>query len=82
MKLKKIISRMLCMCPEAWYIFIRTLQLTAVLLLCAFALLVNWNGSIVEQYSLYMTAASLMEITQALLLIAVIFSVCIEDLKC
>ena len=82
MKLKKIISRMLCMCPEAWYIFIRTLQLTAVLLLCAFALLVNWNGSIVEQYSLYMTAASLMEIIQALLLIAVIFSVCIEDLKC
>ena len=69
---------MLCMCPEAWYIFIRTIQLVAVLMHCAFVLLLEY-GSMSEGYTLYMTAVSIMEICQALLLIAVIASVCIED---
>ena len=80
MKLLAIVRRMLCMCPEAWYIFKRCLQLSAFLMLCAFALLVEWGGSIMERYELYMTAISLMETTQAVLLIGVIASVCIEDL--
>lgn len=80
MKLMAIFRRMLCMCPEAWYIFKRCLQLSAFLMLCAFALLVEWGGSIMERYELYMTAISLMETTQAVLLIGVIASVCIEDL--
>ena len=57
------------MCPEAWYIFIRTIQLCAVLLLCAFMLLVEWNGSMNENYELYVLANGLNEITQAILLI-------------
>lgn len=81
MKLKPVLRRMLSMCPDAWYIFIRSIQLCSVLLLCAFALLVQWNGSMMENYELYMTAMSIDEITQALLLIAVLLSVCLEDLQ-
>lgn len=79
MKLRAIIGRMLCMCPEAWYIFKRCLQLSAFLLLCAFALLVEWGGSIMERYELCRTAQALMETTQAILLVGVLASVCIED---
>ena len=81
MKIKAVIQRMLRMCPEAWYILIRTLQLCTVLLLCSFALLLEWDGSMTEGYRLYKTALALNETSQALLLIAVILSVCIEDVS-
>ena len=48
MKLRAIIVRMLGMCPMAWYIFKRSLQLSVFLMLCAFALLVEWGGSRVD----------------------------------
>ena len=79
MKIRKTLRRMLSMCPEAWYIFMLSVKLTALVLFCAFALLLEWGGSIYEKYELYMTAASLYETGQALLLIGVLFSVCIED---
>ena len=80
MKTKKTIRRMLAMCPDAWYIFITSVKLTAFVLLCAFVLLLGWNGSMAEDgYRLYMTAMSLYETGQALLLIGVLFSVLIED---
>lgn len=79
MKLTAILRRMLSMCPEAWYIFRRGLQLSAFLMLCAFVLLLEWNGSMLDHYDLYMTAISLMEITQALLLVSVLASAIIED---
>ncbi len=79
MKLRAMIVRMLGMCPMAWYIFKRSLQLSVFLMLCAFALLVEWGGSIMVRYELYQTAVSLMETTQAILLIGVLASVCIED---
>ena len=81
MKLKKTIHRMLSMCPDAWYIFICSVKLTAFVLLGAYLLLLRWNGSMAEGYTQYMTAMSLYEIGQALLLIGVIFSVCIEDVQ-
>lgn len=81
MKLTKIIHRMLSMCPDAWYIFITSVKLTAFVLVCAFVLLLGWGGSMAEGYRQYMTAMSLYEIGQALLLIGVIFSVCIEDVQ-
>ncbi len=80
MKIKPVVRRMLSMCPDAWYIFIRSIQLCC-LLLCAFILLLEWNGSMSEKYELYKTAMALSEICQALLLIAVIASVCIEDVQ-
>lgn len=79
MKLAMILRRMTDMCPEAWYIFIRTVQLCCFLLFCAFMLLLKWDGSMHAGYELYMTAKALNETAQALLLIAVLFSVFIED---
>lgn len=79
MKLRKTIARMLTMCPGAWYIFMTSVKLTAFVLVCAFVLLLGWGGSMAEGYTQYMTAMSLYEIGQALLLIGAIFSVCIED---
>ena len=80
MKLRKTVRRMLDMCPDAWYIFICSIKLTAFLLLCAFVLLLGWEGRMAEGgYRLYMTAMSLYETGQALLLIGAVFSVCIED---
>lgn len=80
MVLKKILRRMLRMCPEAWYIFIRTIQLITFLLFCAFMLMLDCHGQMGHSYKLFTTAAALNEISQALLLIAVILSVCIEDI--
>lgn len=80
MKLRKTIRRMLGMCPEAWYIFISAVRLTAFVLLCAFVLLLGWGGRMEgEGYRLYMTAMALYETGQALLLIGALFSVFIED---
>lgn len=81
MMLRKTVQRMLTMCPDAWYIFITSIKLTAFVLICAFVLLLGWNGSMAEGYRQYMTAMSLYEIGEALLLIGVIFSVCIEDIQ-
>lgn len=68
---------MLCMCPDAWYIFIRSIQLTAFLLLSSFVLLLECEG----RHELYMTAMSLYETGQALILIGSLFSVFIEDIQ-
>ena len=81
MKLRKAIHRMLVMCPAAWYIFMLSIKLTAFILFCAFALLLSWGGSMEEGYRQYMTAMNLYETGQALLLIGVLFSVCIEDIQ-
>lgn len=80
-KLKETILRMLAMCPDAWYIFMCSVKLTAAVLFGAFLLLLSCSGSMAESYTRYMTAMSLYEIGQALLLIGVIFSVCIEDVQ-
>lgn len=79
MKLRKTVRRMLGMCPDAWYIFISSVKLTAFLLLCAFSLLLVWNGSMANGYRQYMTAMSLYEIGQAVLLIGALFSALVED---
>jgi len=73
--IKKILNRMLCMCPDAWYIFIRSIQLTAFVLLCSFVLMLESDG----RDDLYMTAMTLYETGQALILIGALFSVFIED---
>ena len=80
MKLIPILRRMLSMSPAAWYIFIRSVQLTGFLLLCSFILLIGWNGNMLTGYAEYMTAMSLYETGQAVLLIGVLVSVIIEDI--
>ena len=81
MKLRPILRRMLSMSPTAWYIFIRSVQLTGFLLLCSFILLIGWNGNMLTGYAEYMTAMSLYETGQAVLLIGVLVSVIIEDIQ-
>ena len=81
MKLKKTVCRMLSMCPEAWYIFIRCLQLGCLLHFCSYMLLMQWNGSMYDNYHLYMTAISMQETALGILLISVFLSVFIEDQK-
>lgn len=81
MKLKKTLARMLAMKDDPWYIFLRSIQLCCVLLLCAFALLLEMNGDMLGKYPLYLTAQSLNESAQGILLVAVILSVCIEELQ-
>ena len=81
MKLIPILRRMLSMSPAAWYIFIRSVQLTGFLLLCSFILLIGWTGNMLTGYAEYMTAMSLYETGQAVLLIGVLVSVIIEDIQ-
>ena len=81
MKLRKTIQRMLAMKSDPWYLFLRSLQLCCVLLLCAFALLLEYNGDQLGKYELYMTAQSLNETAQGILLVAIILSVCMEELQ-
>ena len=81
MKLKKTIRRMLNMKPDSWYLFIRSIQLCCVLLLCACALLLEYNGDMLGKYPLYITAQSLNESAQGILLVALILSVCMEELQ-
>ena len=81
MKLIPILRRMLSKSPAAWYIFIRSVQLTGFLLLCSFILLIGWNGNMLTGYAEYMTAMSLYETGQAVLLIGVLVSVIIEDIQ-
>ncbi len=76
---KKIVKRMLIMGADAWYIFIRSIQLTAFILLCAFVLLLECNGSIIDRREIYMTAVALFENGAAILLVGALFSVLVED---
>ena len=77
--MKKTIKRMLCMCPASWYIFMGSIRLCCFMLLGAMLLLIVWNGSMYQNYELYMTALSIIESTQGVLLAAVLFSVLIEE---
>lgn len=74
--LKKIINRMVNMCPAAWYIFLRTMQLSTMLLSAAVVLLIDNRSRYI-----YMCAVSLYELVPALLLIGLIGSVFIEDMS-
>ncbi len=77
MIIKKIIRRMLAMHPAAWYIFINSIKLSCAIL--AVSVLLFAAGSEPYQDSLISAAIALSELPQAILLLAVIVSVCIED---
>ena len=81
MKLKKTLHHMLSMRNLPWYIFIKSLQLSCLMHFCSFVFLLEWNGSMMANYDLYMTAMSLQETGQAILLVAVLLSAIIESEK-
>ena len=72
--------RMLCMSDAAWYIFIRSIQLSCVMLFCSFLLLLSCDGSLMQRAQ-YMTAIALYEGPQGLLLGGLILSVFAEELQ-
>ena len=80
MVLRDIVRRMLCMSDAAWYIFIRSIQLSCVMLFCSFLLLLSCDGSLMQR-SQYMTAMALYEGPQGLLLGGLILSIFAEELQ-
>lgn len=80
MVLRDIVRRMLCMSDAAWYIFIRSMQLSCVMLFCSFLLLLSCDGSLMQR-SQYMTAIALYESPQGILLGGLILSVFAEELQ-
>ncbi len=79
MKLKATINLMLHMCPEAWRVFLRALQLCCCLLLCSVFLLYAWDADHVHAWRFLQLSAALQEMAQLALLAAVIVPPCIED---
>lgn len=70
---------MLRMCPDAWYIFMRTLQLSCLLLFLCIVMLISYETT--GSRELINMAAALYELPQSLLIISMIGSVCIEDIQ-
>lgn len=81
MKLSAAIEGMLHMCPAAWKILLRCLQLSCLLLLCAVLLLIGWDGDHVRGYDLFRLSSVLQEMAQLSLLFGVIIPPCVEDLE-
>lgn len=79
MTVKKIIRRMLCMHPAAWYIFINSVRASCAMLAGSILLFAAGGWDSMGHYELYSAAVTLSELPQALLLLAVIVSVCVED---
>jgi len=77
MKLKLIIDRMLCMSENAWFWFIRSLQLSCAAAFCAWMMLLPDNIA----YDTYRTAIEIAEQPKAILLIGLLLSVITEDME-
>lgn len=79
MKITLVVKRMLRMCPDAWYIFMRTLQLSCLLLFLSLVSLIGYENT--GSHELLNMAAALYELPQSLLIISMIGSICIEELQ-
>lgn len=73
------VSRILTMKPVAWKLFLRCLQLCAVLLLGAIVLLIGCGGDTAGHIPRYIQAVSLYETGETVLLIAIIVPACLEE---
>ncbi len=75
----RTLRRILAMSPAAWEVVIRALQLSCVMLYCAFMLLVEGGAFTYETRYLHYTARELLTMPQAVLLLAAIASAVIEE---
>lgn len=75
----RTLRRILAMSPAAWEAVIRALQLSCVMLFCAFMLLVEGGAFTYETRYLHYTARELLTMPQAVLLLAAIASAVIEE---
>ena len=80
MKTPAPVRRMLRMCPAAWRIFLRCLQMSSFLLVCAALLLIAWDGDYIHSFRFFQLSATLQQMAQLALLGAVILPPCVEDL--
>ena len=80
MRIKATLFYIIRMNDEAWYIFIRSLQLCCALLLFSVCFLIECESR-GGCHIMRNMAVSLFEIPQSLLLIAGIASACIDDLS-
>ena len=76
--IKRIIRRMSCMCPAAWYIYKRSMQLSIVLLSCGLLLTTGVSQELQSRHLLRLSNAYF-DTVEAVLLLAAILPVLIED---
>lgn len=79
MVIKRVFRRMLDMCEPAYEIFLKALILSCVLLFCSIMIFIYIGGVTANTYYLYLLAKELSQIPAALMFIAGIGSVCIEE---
>ena len=77
--LRRVFRRMLRMSPAAWRIFLRSLQLSCLFLLCALLLLLRAGQA--DGYDFALRAAYFQEFSQVSLLLGAIVPVIVEDLQ-
>lgn len=78
-KLKQIPTRMLQMQEQAWWIWMHSLTLSWVLLLCAAALLWFGRPFTAANYHTYLSGQTLIQLSQLVLFLGILGSVCVED---
>ncbi len=78
---RKTLRSMIAMSEGAWLLTLRGVQLGCALLLGAIVLLIDCGGDLITNYRQYITALSLNELCQAVLLVSLLASVCVEDLN-
>lgn len=78
-KALKVLRRMLRMCEPSWELLIRGLQLSCVLLFCAFLLLLDAGSFSVWNCNTYYIAKELLTLPQAILLVVILAGVIIEE---
>ncbi len=77
--LKKLIKRMAEMCDEAYFVIRSSVILTVVLLFCCLLLMLAAGRFSPDTYRLYRLAEELFRIPQAVLFVAAIGSVILEE---
>ncbi len=77
--MKKLIRRMARMCDEAFFVVKSSLILTALLLFCSLLLYLSAGRFAPDTYKIYRLAEELFRLPQAVLFIAAIGSVLLEE---
>ena len=78
---KRIISRALHMCDTAYIVFKYSVVLSCALLAGSLLTLIAAGAPVIQDFNLYNTAVELLRLPSGVLLIGIIASVCIEDMK-
>ncbi len=79
MGLKRLLHRIFNMCDEAWGALLGTLLVCCTMAFCAFLILVEIGTPTLRTYDLFQTAQALAEAPAALILLAGIGTVCLEE---